>query len=207
MFRNDLNMIVISLGTVIFLTVTGCQNLSNKSETQGAGISDAGGVIIGAAVEGGKHSVPGALMGGVLGAGSDYVVGASSDRITHHDTSGAAQATQQAQAQPATADQARRAATADLNNDGFVTLDEMVAMREAGFSDSEMLSRLQVTGQIFQLTLKQQDFLRSRGVSPQVVAKMHDLNREAQVPVSSPPGDDGVINQPASQRRMIEIKI
>ena len=77
-----------------------------------------------------------------------------------------------------TADQARNARSADVNNDGYVTLDEVVAMKEAGLSDSEMLSRLQATGQVFDLTSESQKYLREHGVSENVIRDMQSLNQQ-----------------------------
>ncbi|HEX2238543.1 MAG TPA: hypothetical protein VHJ19_09450, partial [Gammaproteobacteria bacterium] len=68
--------------------------------------------------------------------------------------------------------------TADLNGDGFVTTDEVVAMGKAGLSNQEMIDRLQATGQVFALNAKQKNDLTEAGVSPEVVAAMDNINRD-----------------------------
>jgi len=75
--------------------------------------------------------------------------------------------------------QANSATTADLNGDGFVTLDEVVAMKQAGFSDQRMLDYMRATGQVFELTADHQQFLRDRGVSENVIRQMATLNQGA----------------------------
>jgi hypothetical protein len=119
----------------------------------------------------------GALVGGALGAGGGYLIGANSDRITGRDSAGAQEAVRRAQSNPATPEQARSAPTADLNGDGFVTMDEVAAMRQAGLSDQQMLEKMRATGQVFELTAQQQDYLRSQGVSQYVIDQMPQINR------------------------------
>jgi hypothetical protein len=179
------------ISAVSLLSVTGCQNSPGTHEQQGAAVGGVGGAASGAAIGGENHQV----LGAFLGAGAGYVVGASSDRIRSRDVSGASHATQQAQTRPATVEDARRGVTADLNNDGFVTLDEVAALKDAGFSDQEALNRLRLTGQIFELTAEQEQFLRSRGVSERVIGQMQNLNNDRRMELSMP--SSGVISRPA----------
>ena len=160
------------------LGCVGCKELPGNKEEQGAVIGGLGGAAAGAAVGGEKHRVLGALLGAAIGAGGGYVIGANSDKIMGKDTQAATQAQQNAQQNPATAAQARSATTADINHDGFVTLDEVVAMKQAGLSDSEMLSRLRATDQVFELTSDQQKYLRDRGVSQNVISQMDTINQD-----------------------------
>ena len=67
--------------------------------------------------------------------GGGYVIAAKTDRISNKDTQGAQAAATKAQTTPATAQEALNATTADVNRDGFVTLDEVIAMKQAGLSD------------------------------------------------------------------------
>src|SRR3954468_6751324 len=106
------------------LGAVGCSNLPGNKESQGAVIGGLGGAAAGAAVGGEKHRLLGAILGGALGAGGGYVIGANSDKIMGKDTQAATQAQQTATQNPATPAQARSASTADINRDGFVTLDE-----------------------------------------------------------------------------------
>jgi hypothetical protein len=153
-----------------------CQNMPGTRNQQGAVIGGAAGAATGAAVAKGNRGL-GALIGGALGAVGGYVV---ASKTGHSDDSPAAtQAARKAQENPATAADAQRAMSADLNNDGYVTLDEVVAMKQAGFSDQQMISRLQTTDQIFQLTAEQEQYLRDRGVSQNVISQMETMNRAA----------------------------
>ncbi|MGN6552959.1 MAG: glycine zipper 2TM domain-containing protein [Verrucomicrobiota bacterium] len=173
---------------------TGCSNLPGEPKQQGAVIGGLGGAAAGAAIGGSEHRALGAILGGALGAGGGYVIGANSDRITGHDKSGAETATKTAQTTPATAQEALNATSADINNDGFVTLDEVVAMQKAGLTDQQMITRLQSTGQVFDLTQEQQDYLVKQGVNRSVVNQMNELNRETRNQLLNQP--NGVISQP-----------
>ncbi|MDB6026833.1 MAG: hypothetical protein JWM68_3056 [Verrucomicrobiales bacterium] len=155
--------------------LVGCESLPGTRNQQGAVIGGAAGAATGAAVAGGHRGV-GALIGGALGAVGGYVVASKTGNRSSDDPT-VTQAARKAQENPATAQDARRAMSADVNNDGFVTLDEVVAMKQAGFSDQQMISRLQATDQIFQLTAEQQQFLRDRGVSQNVISQMSQMNR------------------------------
>jgi hypothetical protein len=184
----------ISLAAVLAFQ-TGCSNLPGTKGQQGAVIGGAGGAVAGAAIGGKENRLLGALIGGAVGAGGGYLVGANSDRIMGRDEAAAQQAIQDAQSSPATVQQARNAITADLNGDGFVTLDEVVAMRNAGLADQQMLDRLRATNQIFELTDAQRQYLRDSGVSETVVAGMTDINRDVRQRLLR--GESRVISQPA----------
>jgi hypothetical protein len=168
-----------AVASALLLGPTGCSNLPGTKGQQGAVVGGVGGAAAGAAIGGSEHRALGALIGGALGAGAGYVVGANVDKIKDHDRPGAEKATSTAQTAPATAEQARMAATADVNNDGFVTLDEVTAMRAAGLTDQQMLERLRATGHVFDLTAEQQRYLQDQGVSAYVVAQMAQINRDA----------------------------
>lgn len=184
------------MAAALILAVAGCENLPGTKGQQGAVAGGVAGAATGAAVGGGGHRLLGALLGGAVGAGGGYLIGANVDKITGHNHEDAARATADAQRNPATPEQARAAATADLNGDGFVTMDEIVAMQRAGFSDTEMLNRLRATGQVFELTDSQRRELTSSGVSSYVVNEMESINRqERDRLMSRQPGND-VISRP-----------
>jgi hypothetical protein len=132
----------------------------------------------GALIGGKEHRLLGALIGGAAGAGGGYLIGANWDKISGKKKDEAERANERAKREPARAEDARDARTADLNNDGFVTLDEVVAMRKAGLSDSEMIDRLERTQQYFELTDEQERYLRDNGVSNRVVLAMRNMNPE-----------------------------
>ena len=179
--------------TILLVGAIGCEQLPGSREQQGAVIGGASGAAVGAAV-GGENRVLGALIGGLLGAGGGYLVGANWDKIRNKDREGAERASAEAQRDPATAEEARRATTADINRDGFVTLDEVVAMEQAGFADQEILDRLRSSGQVFELTEQQRQYLQNRGVSQRVVTQMENLNRTETS--TTPQEDTSIIGRP-----------
>jgi hypothetical protein len=158
--------------------LVGCANLPGNKQTQGAVIGGASGAAVGAVVGGSKNRATGAIIGGVLGAAGGYVIGANSDKILGQDKDAAEKVGASAKASPVTVDQAKTARTADVNNDGFVTLDEVAAMKDAGLTDREMLDRLQSTGQVFDLTPDAERSLRERGISENVIREMQNLNQQ-----------------------------
>jgi len=156
----------------------GCSNLPGNAKEQGAVIGGVGGALAGAAIGGKAHhkGAIGALIGGLAGAGGGYLIGAQKDKIDQKKKDEAAAAHQKAEQNPAKPEDVERARTADLNDDGFVTLDEVVAMKRANLSDREMIDRLDRTGQVFELTEDQERFLEDRGVSQNVVLAMRRMN-------------------------------
>lgn len=202
MFNTSFVRISTAAAAASLLLATGCANLPGTSKQQGATIGGLGGAAAGAAIGGEHHRLLGALLGGALGAGGGYVVGANANRIKGNDRHAAEQAGQVAQSQPATAQQAMNSNTADLNNDGFVTLDEVVAMKNAGLTDAQILDRLQATGQVFELTASQQQFLANHGVSQNVINQMQNLNQQTRNQLMNQqqaPEGQSVISQPAGQ--------
>ena len=167
----------VGLAGALMLAATGCENLPGDEKAQGATIGGVTGAAVGAAVGGSENRLLGALLGGAIGAGGGYLIGANWDKITGKDSDGAQAASREAQAEPATVQDAQTATTADLDNDGFVTMDEVVAMERAGFSDDKILERLRATGQVFELTSEQQSYLRARGVSDNVITQLATLNQ------------------------------
>jgi hypothetical protein len=168
----------LGLAGALLIAATGCENLPGDERAQGATIGGVSGAAVGAAVGGEGNRLLGALIGGAIGAGGGYLIGANWDKITGKDSEGARAAAQEAQARPATVEDAQRATTADLDSDGFVTMDEVVAMERAGFSDQKIIDRLRATGQIFELTAEQKNYLRSRGVSDNVIAQLATINQD-----------------------------
>jgi hypothetical protein len=189
---------LLATSAVLLAGGVGCEQLPGTSKQQGAVIGGAGGAVAGAAIGGERHRLLGAVLGGAIGAGGGYVVGANSDRIIGRDSAGAQEAMRRAETAPATAQQALNAPTADLNNDGFVTMDEVVAMRQAGLSDQAILQKLQATGQVFELSPDQQNFLRNNGVSDYVIGQMPEINRQVRDRLLSQPplSPTGTIGQP-----------
>jgi hypothetical protein len=168
---------------VSMFAVGGCSNLPGSAEQQGAVIGGASGAAVGASVS--KNRALGAVIGGAVGAAGGYVIGANKDKIIGKDNEGANEAARKSQETPATVDQARTAATGDVNNDGFVTLDEVIALQNAGLPDEEILEKLRATQQVFELTEEQKRYLTDKGVSQNVVDQMLRLNQETRDSIPS----------------------
>lgn len=160
--------------------MVGCESLPGDEKTQGAVIGGAGGAAAGAAVAK-DNRLLGGLIGGALGAAGGYLVGTQMEKNNSDHKDEAIQASEQARQNPADAKDVRDADSADLNDDGFVTLDEIVAMEDAGLSDKEMIARLKKTQQVFRLSDEQETFLRDHDVSNDVIVAMRDINRENDV--------------------------
>jgi surface antigen len=140
-------------------------------------IGGAGGAAAGAAIAKDNRLV-GGLIGGALGAGGGYLIGAAMNKNDREHKDEAIKASDRDRENPPTPTDVRSARTADLNNDGYVTLNEVVAMRNADLSDREMIQRLQDTGQVFYLSSEQENYLRDRGVSDTVIREMRTMNQD-----------------------------
>jgi hypothetical protein len=163
--------------SVLIAATLGCEGLPGTRESQGAVIGGAVGAATGAAVHG-ENRLLGALIGGAIGAGGGYLIGARTDWFDDPERDREARAAiRGAETAPAGIADVRNSSTADLNGDGFVTTDELTAMERAGLSDDEMLRRLRATGQVFDLSERQEDALLSAGISRRVVTEMQDINR------------------------------
>ncbi len=171
-------LLVTSMALSPLPLIVGCESLPGDEKTQGAVIGGLAGAGAGALIGGKNNRLLGALIGGAAGAGGGYLVGANWDKITGKKHDEAKKANDRAQSEPARPEDARSATTADLNDDGFVTLDEVVAMQKADLSDSEMIRRLRATQQYFELTPDQEKYLRDRGVDERVIVAMRDMNPE-----------------------------
>jgi len=165
------------IGTFTLGPLAGCSNLPGNSKGQGAVIGGVGGALAGAAL-GKGHRGMGALIGGALGAGGGFLIGAQKDKVDAKRREEAIAANRRAEQNPAKAEQVDKASTADLNDDGFVTLDEVVAMERANLSDREMIDRLDRTGQVFELTEEQERYLEDRGVSHEVIVAMRQMTAD-----------------------------
>ena len=161
------------------LGLVGCSSLPGSDEQQGAVIGGATGAAVGAAVSEENRAL-GAVIGGAVGAAGGYVVGKNKDKITGRDDDkeDIETAAEKAQQAPATPDQARAATTADINSDGFVTLDEVVALDQANLTDDQIMERLRATNQYFDLTDEQRRYLLDKGVSQNVVDQLATLNKD-----------------------------
>ena len=181
--------------SVVAAALVGCSNLPGSDQQQGAVIGGASGAAVGAAVSKENRAL-GAIIGGALGAAGGYVVGANSDKILGRDSEAAEEAAEAAQTKPVTVQEVMAANTADANNDGFVTLDEVIAMEQAGFSDQEMIERLRATNQVFDLSQEQQRYLTDRGVSTVVVNALPGINADRKQEILTAPNDPVIGERP-----------
>lgn len=181
------------MGSLALGPVVGCSSLPGDEKSQGTVIGGIGGALAGAAVAGDDDRAAGALIGALAGAGGGYLIGTKVDEKNDQDAQKkreeALRASKNAETNPVAADAAKAAKTADVNDDGFVTLDEVIAMEEAGLSDEDMIRRLERTQQYFELTEAQEEFLRERGVNDPVIVAMRDMNAESTARLASDEAD------------------
>ena len=179
-----------SLALAPLAGLSGCAGAPGKPREQGAVVGGVGGALAGAALGGRGDRTLGALIGGAVGAGGGYLIGAQKEKLDRKKQDEAVAAEERAEREPAMAVDVEKARTADLNDDGFVTLDEVVAMERANLSDREMVERLDRTGQVFELTEDQERYLEDRGVSREVVAEMRRMNGDAGLARTASSGDN-----------------
>lgn len=115
------------------------------------------------------------LVDDQLGPTGGFLIAAAPEKFDQHKEKEAIAADHKAEQSPASVVDARNSVTADLNGDGYVTLDEVVALKHAGLSDAEIVSRLDNTQQVFSLTPEQERYLTDRGISHDVANRIYEL--------------------------------
>jgi hypothetical protein len=173
---------------IVCAGLVGCSSAPGTAKQQGAVVGGATGAAVGASVT--KNRALGAIIGGAVGAAGGYVVGGQTGHLDKKDS-----ADKSAQTNPATPGEASNARTADVNKDGFVTLDEIVAMDKSGVSDEEMLERIRATGLTFDLNAEQRKYLTDHGVSVAVIDQLPHINRGASAAVTPSADGTAVINR------------
>jgi uncharacterized protein YcfJ len=176
------------IGSLALGSLPACRDIPAEEETQGAVIGGVTGAVAGAVIAGEGNRMLGALLGGALGAAGGYIIGAEVEKVREKDRDDALEASRASRRNPATAEDVARANTADLNQDGFVTLDEVVAMKQAGLNDDQMIQRLRATNHIFEFNHEQEQFLLDNGVSLRVVSEMRRINQQEKERVLSDVG-------------------
>jgi len=154
------------IGTIcagLGLGLSGCSSAPGTAGQQGAVIGGATGAAVGASVT--KNRALGAVIGGAAGAAGGYVIGNKTGPLDKKNNS--------TTPYPETAS----GETADINHDGFVTLDEIVSMENSRVSDDEMIRRIQATGLTFDLNDEQRRYLSDHGVSQTVIDRLPSINR------------------------------
>lgn len=115
------------------------------------------------------------------------VLGAAPGRIISRDRAAAAQAVDSGNRFPAPPSSVTPESTADLNVDGFVTADEVIALKNANLSDEEIVRRLELTGQVLEATPEQAEWLWSHGLERAVAENLITLNPAARVEAGGKP--------------------
>ena len=175
-------------GLIGSLTLAGCENLPGTREQQATAGAAAAGAAAGAAIA--EDNLFGALLGGIAGAAGAQLIGARTDWFEEDGDmrrDRLSQALEEAERDPATVSDVFGSESADLNDDGFVTTDEVLAMEDAGLSDQQILQRLQATDQVFDLTPAQAERLIAAGLSPQLVQEFENVNRDQRELLTSSP--------------------
>lgn len=112
------------------------------------------------------------LAAQVGGPGGGWIIAATPQHIDQHTLGSAQQSNRQAEQQPASPADVEKSDSCDLNGDGFVTMDEMLALQRAGLTTEQLIRRVRHTQQIFMLTDRQQQYLRDRGIAQGVIDAM-----------------------------------
>lgn len=119
-----------------------------------------------------QQSALASLAARVGGPGGGWIIAATPDHIQQRSLGSAQQANRLAEQQPAGPGDVERSDNCDLNADGFVTMDEVLALKRAGLTTEQLTTRVRKTPQVFSLTDRQQQYLRDRGIAPSVIDVM-----------------------------------
>lgn len=168
-----------TIGCAVFAAVVlvGCARLPYQRSTETSVAGAAAGAVAGAVLAGDDDQMLGALLGGALGAATGYVIGAETGWFGKGNEQAFDQAVISARNDPATVSDVYGSNDADLNNDGLVTQDELVALSRAGLSTDAIIERLEATNQVFHINAAQRQSLLDAGVDPQVVARLENINQ------------------------------
>jgi hypothetical protein len=131
-----------------------------------------------AAPANGQQTALASLAARVGGPGGGWIIAATPDHIQQHSLGSAQQANRLAQQQPAGPGDIERSDNCDLNADGYVTMDEVLALKRAGLTDEQLISRVRRTPMVFAMTDRQQQYLHDRGIPQAVLNVMLSSNGE-----------------------------
>lgn len=120
----------------------------------------------------GQQTALTSLAARVGGPGGGWIIAATTDHIQQQSLGSAQQANRMAEQQPAGPGDIERADNCDLNGDGFVTMDEVLALKRANLTDEQLITRVRRTPQVFSLTDRQQQYLHDRGIRQSVINVM-----------------------------------
>lgn len=173
-----------AMAAVLFCALAGCESLKPHVPV-GASDIDSGPQGSAAFNHAGYNYAMKDLVGNDLGPTGGYLIAAAPEKFDQHKHEEAIAASRRAEQSPATVAEARNSTTADLNGDGYVTLDEVVALKRAGLSDAEIVNRMRSTDQIFSLTPEQERYLTDRGISHDVVNNIYQMSKPPEATVAS----------------------
>lgn len=111
--------------------------------------------------------------------GAPSLLGAAPDKIRSRDKAGAAAAL----VSPPTVAKPADCPTADLNQDGYVTTAEVIALKASGLTDQEVLQKMEATGYIFEVTAEQEALLWANGMDRSQLELIPVLNEQARAPL------------------------
>lgn len=118
-------------------------------------------------------SAPAAFFQRAVGPGGGWIIGARQELIQGNRIDLATKANKSAEQRPATAADVSKSNSADLNNDGFVTLDEIMALKRAGLDSRQIMQRISRTQQQFSINARQQQYLLDRGIDQPLIDAIH----------------------------------
>lgn len=157
--------------------LAGCARLPAEPTTGTTAAGAVAGAAAGAVLASEEDKLLGAVLGSLAGAVAGYVVGANTSWFAQGNEEEFNQTVTNAWNDPATVQDVYGSYDADLNNDGLVTRDELIALSNAGLSAAEIIDRLQATNQVFYVTQQQRQELLAAGVPAQVVYELEEINR------------------------------
>lgn len=163
------------LAAMLAVTLAGCAQLPYDRTTEASAGGAAAGAALGAIVA--DNELLGAVLGGLAGGAAGYVIGAKTDWFGNGNEKELNQTVDEARNDPATVQDVYASDDADLNNDGLVTRDELIALSKSDLSEAEVINRLQATDQVFHVTDAQRESLIEDGVDPDVAYKLNEINR------------------------------
>jgi hypothetical protein len=160
-----------AVGILLLLALAGCQPIA-KQQAKSPAIQPQ--AVPAAAVQHAPTLTD--LTAGQLGIGGGFLIGADPRNVREHVTAQAIAAAEKAEQSPTPIQLVHESETADLNHDGYVTLDEVLAMVRSGLSDKEIGDRLRATHYLFEITPQQERYLTDRGVSLEVVKTIREFS-------------------------------
>lgn len=135
----------------------------------GIGASTRGDGAVAAEIPSSQPADVAALADRAGGLAGGFIVGAIPAMLQGDSLARAKRSNDEAEQHPAQVANVLPRAVADLNGDGFITLDEITAMKRAGLDESQMLLRLHQSAAVFSATTRQEQYLLDRGVPDAVV--------------------------------------